>query len=70
MLNRLLLFIMALCLGSMLVRLHLPIPFLLDVGVNLLILLAKQHCQRHAARQHTHHAAFKALSRNFSRYEG
>ena len=29
MLNRLLLFIMALCLGNMLVRLHIPIPFLL-----------------------------------------
>ena len=38
-LNRLLLFIMALCLGSLLVRMHLPIPFLL--GGLLTALLCK-----------------------------
>ena len=38
-LNRLLLFIMALCLGSLLVRIHLPIPFLL--GGLLTALLCK-----------------------------
>ena len=43
MLNRLLLFIMALCLGSMLVRLHLPIPFLLG---GLVTALACKTCAR------------------------
>lgn len=38
-LNRILLFIMALCLGSLLVRMHLPIPFLL--GGLLTALLCK-----------------------------
>ena len=38
-LTRLLLFIMALCLGSLLVRMHLPIPFLL--GGLLTALLCK-----------------------------
>lgn len=45
MLNRLLLFIMALCLGSMLVRLHLPIPFLMG---GLITALACKTFARHA----------------------
>lgn len=45
MLNRLLLFIMALCLGHLLLRLHLPIPFLLG---GLLTALACKTLARHA----------------------
>lgn len=45
MLNRLLLFIMALCLGQLLLRLHLPIPFLLG---GLLTALACKTFARHA----------------------
>lgn len=45
MLNRLLLFIMALCLGHMLVRLHIPIPFLLG---GLITALACKTLARHA----------------------
>lgn len=45
MLNRFLLFIMALCLGNMLVRLHIPIPFLLG---GLITALACKTCARHA----------------------
>ena len=45
MLNRFLLFIMALCLGNMLVRLHIPIPFLLG---GLITALACKTCARRA----------------------
>lgn len=45
MLNRLLLFIMAICLGQLLLRLHLPIPFLLG---GLLTALACKTFARHA----------------------
>lgn len=45
MLNRFLLFIMALCLGNMLVRLHIPIPFLLG---GLITALACKTCARSA----------------------
>lgn len=47
-LNRLLLFIMALCLGSLLVRIHLPIPFLL--GGLLTALLCKTLTHRTSQR--------------------
>lgn len=45
MLNRFLLFVMALCLGNMLVRLHIPIPFLLG---GLITALACKTCARRA----------------------
>ena len=45
MLNRFLLFVMALCLGSLLVRLHIPIPFLLG---GLITALACKTCARRA----------------------
>ena len=45
MLNRFLLFVMALCLGNMLVRLHIPIPFLLG---GLMTALACKTCARRA----------------------
>ena len=45
MLNRLLLFIMALCLGQLLLRLHIPIPFLLG---GLVTMLACKSLARHA----------------------
>lgn len=45
MLNRFLLFVMALCLGSLLVRLHIPIPFLLG---GLVTALACKTCARRA----------------------
>lgn len=45
MLNRFLLFVMALCLGQLLVRLHIPIPFLLG---GLITALACKTCARRA----------------------
>ena len=44
-LNRFLLFIMALCVGQLLVRLHLPIPFLLG---GLVSAIAVKTCSRSA----------------------
>ena len=41
-----------------------------NIRINLLVILAKQHRQRHAAGKHSHNAAFKIFPRQLCRNNG